>query len=97
MEGFTPISEYSGSSFGNFLIEVIFIHHASAVKAIEQGITHSDQQFKAVPSKDDLASNKLTHVNMTMLHIFDKATFVEDLMRSLRYYGKGYQIKQYFC
>ena len=39
----------------------------------------------------------MVHVNLNLLRIPDKETFLVDLKKSLRFYGEVYQVKRYTC
>ncbi|KAK4510019.1 uncharacterized protein ATC70_006188 [Mucor velutinosus] len=59
-----------------------------------QGITYQNIVFKATAAKDN-SEGRLTHAQMTIVRMTDMETFVEDLQKSLKFYGKVYQIKKY--
>jgi hypothetical protein len=95
--GVCPVSLYGARATDELLVEAKFAQAESSVKALTMGITVGDLVFKAVSSKDDMVNTSMVHVQMNIPYIPDKATFVSDLKRSLRYYGEVYQVKQFTC
>ncbi|KAK4518753.1 ubiquinol-cytochrome c reductase core subunit 1 [Mucor velutinosus] len=91
---FRPLSLYHQKSTGDLLVEAKFDSPEDAKRAINNGITHGDVVYKATAVKDN-SEGKLTHVQMTIVRMPNMTTFLEDLQRSLKYYGKLYQIKKY--
>jgi hypothetical protein len=58
-------------------------------------ITVNDVVYKACSTKETTVSGSLKHVQLTILRMTEKATFLSDLMSSLEYYGKVLQVKKY--
>ncbi|KAK4519254.1 uncharacterized protein ATC70_009486 [Mucor velutinosus] len=91
---FRPLSLYHQKANGDLLLEAKFDNFEAAKLAISHGITHREVVYKATAAKDN-NEGKLTRVQMTIVRMPDMTTFLEDLQRSLKYYGKVYQIKKY--
>ncbi|KAG2193793.1 hypothetical protein INT47_009935 [Mucor saturninus] len=93
--GVRPISMYGGKSTGDLLVEVKFSSPESTTKAVSTGVMVGEFCFKASSSQDGMSNSNLVHVKLSMLRIPDEETFAADLKRSLKYYGKVYQIKKF--
>ncbi|KAG2192842.1 hypothetical protein INT47_012371 [Mucor saturninus] len=93
--GVRPISMYGGKSTGDLLVEVKFSSPESTTKALSTGVMVGELCFKASPSQDGMSNSNLVHVKLSMLRIPDEENFAADLKRSLKYYGKVYQIKKF--
>jgi hypothetical protein len=50
---------------------------------------------KASTTRETAEFGNLKHVNLTLLRMVDKTTFLSDLLESLSYYGKVLQVKQF--
>ena len=80
----------------DLLIEAKFNVSSNSMEAVNRGIIVNGIVYKATVARDN-SEGKLTHVQMTIVRMPNMETFLEDLMRSLKYYGKLYQIKKYTC
>lgn len=94
---FRTLSLYRQKLGRDLLIEANFRKDEEALKAVEKGVIKSGVAYKASLAKDPTAINKLGHVQLTIVHIPNMETFLADLMDSLSYYGKVYQVKKYTC
>lgn len=92
---FRPLSLYNQRSANELLIEVKFESASDAATALNEGITVNDVVYKACSTKETNVSGSLKHVQLTILRMTEKATFLSDLMSSLEYYGKVLQVKKY--
>ncbi|KAI7875966.1 uncharacterized protein EV154DRAFT_577359 [Mucor mucedo] len=93
--GVRPLSMYGGKSTGDLLVEVKFSRPESTTKAVSTGVMVGELCFKASPSHDGMSNSNLVHIKLSMLRIPDEENFAADLKRSLKYYGKVYQIKKF--
>ncbi|KAL7326113.1 hypothetical protein PS15p_208501 [Mucor circinelloides] len=91
---FRPLSLYHQKPNSDLLVEAKFDIVEDTKRAIHAGITYKEVVYKATAAKDN-SEGKLTHVQMTMVRMPNMNTFLEDLLRSLKYYGKVYQVKKY--
>ncbi|KAL9536796.1 hypothetical protein MBANPS3_012360 [Mucor bainieri] len=91
---FRPLSLYHQKPNGDLLVEAKFSSQEATQRALRLGITHQDVVYKATAVKDN-SEGTLTHVQMTIVRMPEMETFVGDLQRSLKYYGKVCQIKKY--
>jgi hypothetical protein len=97
VHGFRNISKYDHRrNHKELLIEAKFREAVNTDKAINLGITHKNVMIKAAPSKGDQPKN-LVRVQMDLLHIPEEDKLLEELLLSLRHYGRVCQIKQFFC
>ncbi|KAL7310776.1 hypothetical protein PS15m_010229 [Mucor circinelloides] len=91
---FRPLSLYHQKLNGDLLVEAKFDTFDDTKRAIHTGITYREVVYKATAAKDN-SEGKLTHVQMTMVRMPNMSTLLEDLLRSLKYSGKVYQVKKY--
>jgi hypothetical protein len=96
---FRPISTWRQNAGGDLLVEAKFDSKAAATKAVNEGVMVNGVMYKAIPTSSgsgDAVGGNLTHVQFTMLScIPDKDTFLVDMLDSLAFYGKVYQLKKY--
>ena len=95
VDGFRTISNYSNRISKDLLVEVKFRKEADGVKAIDEGVEVNGLVYQASPSEDG-ATRNLVRVQLDLLHIPNKSTFLAELMKSLSNYGKVCQVKQFF-
>ncbi|CDH61166.1 hypothetical protein RO3G_01610 [Lichtheimia corymbifera JMRC:FSU:9682] len=91
-----PLSNYDQRARKDLLISVTFTSPEHTKKAIDSGITVDDVVYKATPNAPG-AENPLMRVQLNLLHNADDRNLKEDLLSSLRYYGKVYQIRRILC
>jgi hypothetical protein len=92
---FRPLSLYNQRSANELLIEAKFESVSDATTALKEGITVNGVVYKAYSTKETTVSGSLKHVQLTILRMTEKTTFLSDLMSSLEYYGKVLQVKKY--
>ncbi|KAG1644893.1 hypothetical protein G6F44_002369 [Rhizopus delemar] len=96
VHGFRNVSKYDHRrNHKELLVETKFREAVNTDKAINLGITHKNVVIKAAPSKGNQPKN-LIRVQMDLLHIPDEDKLLEELLLSLRHYGRVCQIKQFF-
>lgn len=95
--GFRTLNLYQRKSVGGLLIEVKFVSPADASKAVVTGFPFNGKVFRGALSEDKSVREGMVHVKLNLLRIPDKATFLVDLKKSLRFYGEVYQVKRYTC
>ena len=95
--GFRTLNLYQRKSIGGLLIEVKFVSPSDANKAIVNGFPFNGKVFRGALSEDKSIREGMAHVNLNLLRIPDKETFLVDLKKSLRFYGEVYQVKRYTC
>lgn len=91
-----PLSNYDLRARKDLLISVTFTCAEHTKKAIDSGITVDDVVYKATPNAPG-AENPLMRVQLNLLHNADDRNLKEELLSSLRYYGKVYQIRRILC
>ncbi|EPB86519.1 hypothetical protein HMPREF1544_06686 [Mucor circinelloides 1006PhL] len=91
---FRPLSLYHQKPNGGFLAEAKFDKIEDTKRAIHTGIIYKEVVYKTTAVKDS-SEGKLTHTQMIMIRIPNMHTFLEDLLRSLKYSGKVYQANKY--
>ncbi|KAL7329742.1 hypothetical protein PS15p_204788 [Mucor circinelloides] len=91
---FRPLSLYHQKPNGHLLAEAKFDTVEDTKRAIHTGITYKKVVYKATAAKEN-SEGKLTHVQMTMVRVPSMNTFLENLLRSLKYYGKVFQVNRY--
>lgn len=94
---FRTLSLYRQKPGGDMLIEAKFEQKEDVLKAVEKGITCSGVVYKASLVKEASTNGKLVHVQLNIVRMPNMDTFLADLMESLSFYGKVYQIKKYTC
>jgi hypothetical protein len=96
---FRPISAWRQHAGGDLWIEATFGIKADATKAVNAGVTVNGVVYKAVSTSSGSGASvggNLTHVQFTMLcSTPDKDTFLVDMLDSLAFYGKVYQLKKF--
>jgi hypothetical protein len=96
---FRPISTWRENAGGDLLVEATFKAKVDATKAVSDGVTVNGVVYKAVSTCSGSGvsvGGNLTHVQFTMLNaIPDEHTFLVDMLDSLAFYGKVYQLKKY--
>jgi hypothetical protein len=96
---FRPISAWGKTAGGDLLVEATFRLKADALKAVGSGIMVNGIVYKAVSTSSGSGAsvgNSLTHVQFTLLNaIPNEDTFLVDLLDSLAFYGKVYQLKKF--
>jgi hypothetical protein len=96
---FRPISTWRENAGGDLLVEATFKAKVEATKAVSDGVTVNGVVYKAVSTCSGSGvsvGGNLTHVQFTMLNaIPDEHTFLVDMLDSLAFYGKVYQLKKY--
>ena len=95
--GFRTLNLYQRKSIGGLLIEAKFVSPSDATKAIVTGFHFNGKVFRGALSEDKSIREGMVHVNLNLLRIPDKETFLVDLKKSLRFYGEVYQVKRYTC
>lgn len=91
-----PLSNYDVRARKDLLIAAKFTCTEQTNAAIETGVTIDDVVYKAMPTITG-AENPLVRVQLNLLHNADDRDLKEDLLSSLRYYGKVYQIRRHLC
>lgn len=93
--GFNPISLRGSRASGKLIISTEFRDTLHTAKAIQQGVTVENIQFKATPFKDTASSSsELIRVNLTLNVYHEVDIMTKKLINSFRHYGKVVQIKQ---
>lgn len=96
---FRPISTWRQNAGGDLWIEATFGLKAHATKAVNAGVTVNGVVYKAVSTNSGSSASvggNLTHVQFTMLcSTPNKDTFLVDMLDSLAFYGKVYQLKKF--
>jgi hypothetical protein len=96
---FRHISSMRASAGGDLLVEANFDSKADATKAINDGVTVNGVVYKAVSTSSGSGSSvggNLTHVQFNLVCCTpNRATFLVDMLDSLAFYGKVYQLKKY--
>ncbi|KAG1037491.1 hypothetical protein G6F43_012857 [Rhizopus delemar] len=93
VDGFRNLSKYESRRSTQLIVVARFRKAEDSRKALSEGFVYNNMTFKATPSMVH-AERSLVRLQLTLLHIPSKATFLEDLLSSLKYYGKVCQIKQ---
>ncbi|CDH61170.1 hypothetical protein RO3G_01610 [Lichtheimia corymbifera JMRC:FSU:9682] len=91
-----PLSNYDIRARKDILIAVKFIDEAHTKAAIESGIIVNDVVYKASPTSMG-AENPLVRIQLNLLHNADDSNLKDELLASLKYYGKVYQIRRTLC
>jgi hypothetical protein len=96
---FRHISSRRASAGGDLLVEANFDSKADATKAVNDGVTVNGVVYKAVSTSSGSGSSvggNLTHVQFNLVCCTpNRATFLVDMLDSLAFYGKVYQLKKY--
>jgi hypothetical protein len=96
---FRPISTWRENTGGDLLVEATFKAKTDALKAVNLGVTLDGVVYKAVSTSSASGASiggNLTHVQFTLLcAIPNEDTFLVDMLHSLAFYGKVYQLKRY--
>lgn len=95
--GLRCISEYGQRTSGDLMVEALFASAEGTHKALSAGVEVGDVTYKASLSHDKLVGDSIVHVQLNILRMCDEATFVSELTRSLRYYGRVIQMKKFTC
>lgn len=96
-DGFRCLNLYQRKFTGGLLIEAKFISPLDATKAVVSGFPYKGKVYRGALSEDKTIREGMVHVKLNLLRIPDKATFLADLTKSLRFYGEVYQVKRYTC
>lgn len=92
---FRPLSIYDDKNDGSLLIEAKFEEVNDANKAMTTGVTVNGVVYKAAYAKECREFGDLKHVQFTLMRIVKEPTFLLDLIKSLSYYGRVLQVKQF--
>ncbi|KAG0951580.1 hypothetical protein G6F57_000324 [Rhizopus arrhizus] len=92
-DGFRNLSKYKTRRSAQLILVALFRQAEVSRKTLSEGFVYNNMTFKATPSMVH-AERSLVHLQLILLHIPSKATFLEDLLSSLKYYGKVCQVKQ---
>jgi hypothetical protein len=95
--GLRCISEYGQRTSGDLMVEALFASAEGTHKSLFSGVEIGDVTYKASLSHDKLVGDSIVHVQLNILRMCDEATFVSELTRSLRYYGRVIQMKKFTC
>lgn len=95
--GLRCISQYGQRTTGDLMVEALFASAEGTHKALSAGVEIGDVTYKASLSHDKLIGDSIVHVQLNILRMCDEATFVSELTRSLRYYGRVIQMKKFTC
>ncbi|CAO3637057.1 unnamed protein product [Mucor hiemalis] len=96
-DGFRCLNLYQRKFTGGLLIEAKFVSPLDATKAVVSGFAYKGKVYRGALSEDKTIREGMVHVKLNVLRIPDKATFLADLTKSLRFYGEVYQVKRYTC
>jgi hypothetical protein len=91
-DGFHKLSKYKTRRSAQLILVARFRQAEVSRKTLSEGFVYNNMTFKATPSMVH-AERSLVHLQLTLLHIPSKATFLEDLLSSLKYYRKVCQVK----
>ena len=94
---FRTLSLYRQRPGGDLNIEANFNHKEDALKAVGNGAIPSEVAYKTSFVKDSTVNGKLVYVQLAIVHMPNMGTFLADLMNSLSYHEKVYQVKKYKC
>jgi hypothetical protein len=98
---FRHISSMRANAGGDLLVEANFDAKDDATKAVNDGVVVNGVVYKAVSTSAASGSGSsvggnLTHVQFNLLCCTpNRATFLVDMLDSLAFYGKVYQLKKY--
>ncbi|KAI7861216.1 hypothetical protein K492DRAFT_139321, partial [Lichtheimia hyalospora FSU 10163] len=91
-----PLSNFDVRARRDLLISVTFTCPEHTTAAIESGVTIDDVLYTGTPTTSG-SENPLMRIQLNLLHNADDRTLKEELLSSLRFYGKVYQIRRTLC
>ncbi|KAI7873558.1 hypothetical protein K492DRAFT_115984, partial [Lichtheimia hyalospora FSU 10163] len=91
-----PLSNYDVRARRDLLIAAKFTCTEHTTAAIDSGVSIDNVIYKASPTSSGI-ENPLMRVQLNLLHNADDRYIKDDLLSSLRYYGKVYQIRRVLC
>ena len=86
-DGFRNLSKYETRRSAQLILVARFCQAEVSRKTLSEGFVYNNMVFKATPSMVH-AESSLFRLQLALLHIPSKATFLEDLLSSLKYYRK---------
>jgi hypothetical protein len=92
---FRPLSLYDVRDDGSLLIEAKFTDTDHAKQAMMDGVKVQGVMYKASSSRESAEFGDIKHVQLTLLRMTEKETFLHDVMESLSYFGRVLQVKQF--
>lgn len=96
LKSIRPLSNYEVRARRDLLIAAKFTCPEHTHAAINSGVVVDDIVYKASPTISG-AENPLVRVQINLLHNADDDDLEKGLLRSLKYYGKVYQIRRTLC
>lgn len=92
-DGLRNLSKYESQRSTQLIVVARFRQAEDSRKVLSEGFVYNNMTFKVAPSMVH-TERSLVRLQLTLLHIPSKATFLEDLLSSLKYCGKVCQVKQ---